>query len=79
MQLKIYTAPACRWCKNLKEWIKRRRISFEEVDIDENEKEREKMIEKSGQMAVPVIEAGGEIIVGFDEKRLEEAIRKGKS
>lgn len=36
------------------------------------------MIDKSAQMAVPVIEIDGEIIVGFDEARMEEIVKKHK-
>jgi glutaredoxin len=32
------------------------------------------MIEKTGQMGVPVIEVDGEIIVGFDEERLKQSL-----
>jgi len=32
-------------------------------------------VEKTGQMAVPVIEVGEEIIIGFDKKRLSELLK----
>lgn len=80
MQIKIYTTPTCPWCQKLKDWLKKKKHPFEEINVveKENEKLREEMIDKTNQMAVPVTEIDGEFIVGFDEKKLEEAIKKGK-
>ncbi len=78
MEIKLYMTPTCPWCKKLKEWLKKKKVGYQEIDVVENDREREEMIEKSGQMAVPVIDIDGTIIVGFDEKKLEEKIGKGK-
>ncbi|MDO8656408.1 MAG: glutaredoxin domain-containing protein [Nanoarchaeota archaeon] len=78
MEAIIYTTPTCTWCKKLKEWLKKKKISYIEHDVVESDDAREIMIDKSAQMSVPVIEMGGEIIVGFDEARLEEIVKKQK-
>ena len=78
MDIKIYTTPTCSWCKKLKEWLKKKKVAFQEWDVVENETAREEMIFKSSQMSVPVIEIDGETIVGFDEKKMEEIIKKKK-
>lgn len=78
MQIKIYIAPACPWCKKLKDWLKRKRIPFEECDVSEsqNGRFRDELIEKTGQLAVPVADINGEISIGFNEQKLEETIKK---
>lgn len=76
MEAIIYTTPTCTWCKKLKEWLKKKKVSYQEHDVVESDDAREIMIDKSGQMAVPVIEMAGEIIVGFDEARMEEILKK---
>ncbi len=78
MDIKVYMTPTCTWCQKLKEWLKKKKVSFQEIDTFEYDKEREEMIEKSGQMAVPVIDIDGQIIVGFFEEKLEKALAKGK-
>lgn len=78
MNVKVYMTPTCPWCKKLKEWLKKKKVAYQEIDVVENDKEREEMVEKSGQMAVPVIDIDGTIIVGFDEKKLEEKLEKKK-
>lgn len=74
--VKIYTTPTCPWCKKTKEWMKEKKIPFTEYNVVTDEKARKRMIEKSGQMGVPVLEVGDHIIVGFDPKAIEKALKK---
>ncbi len=76
MEIKIYTTPTCGWCDELKGWLKKRKHPYVEYDVSESQSDRARteMIEKSGQMAVPVIDVNGTILVGFHEKEIEKAI-----
>ena len=76
MNIKLYITPTCPWCQKVKEWLKKKKVAFEEHDVAESDQARAEMIEKSGQMAIPVIDIDGEIIIGFNEKKLEEALSK---
>jgi glutaredoxin 3 len=73
--VKIYTTPTCPWCKKTKEFMKEKKIKFKEFDVTSDEKARNTMIEKSGQMGVPVLEIGKKIIVGFDPKAIQDALK----
>ena len=75
-EAKIYTSPTCPWCKKAKEWMKGKKIKFTEYDVTKNEKAKERMIHKSGQSGIPVIEIGDQIIVGYDPKSIEKALKK---
>jgi len=70
----IYTTPSCVYCKMAKAFFKENTIAYEEKDVAVDAKAREEMIAKSGQMGVPVIEIDGNIIIGFDQPRLKEAL-----
>lgn len=70
----IYTTPSCVYCKMAKEFFKKNNVPYEEKDVASDPAAREAMLNKSGQMGVPVIEAGGKIIIGFDQARLREAL-----
>jgi len=70
----IYTTPECVYCQMTKEFFKQNNISYEEKDVSVDDGAREEMVEKSGQMGVPVIDIEGKIIVGFDEKKLSELL-----
>jgi len=68
--IKIYTTPACPVCYVLKTFLKEKGIEFEEIDVANNEKAREEMIQKSGALEAPVIEINGQFIVGFDKNEV---------
>ena len=78
MEIKIYTTPTCSWCVKLKEWLKKKKYAFQELDVTEEDVYSDEMLAKSGQLAVPGIDIDGKIIVGFHEQKIEEAIAKAK-
>lgn len=76
-KVKIYSTPTCPFCKKAKAFFKEHNIEYEDVNVAGDEKARDEMIEKSGQMSVPVIEIGDKIIVGFYEQELKKALKIG--
>ena len=77
MNIIIYSTPTCPFCKKAKDFFSEHNVEYTEIDVSANEQKAEEMIQKSGQMAVPVIDVDGEIIVGFDEGRLREILKLG--
>lgn len=75
MTVKIYTTEWCHFCKEAKKFFNENSVKFTEVDVGKDQKAAEEMIEKSGQMGVPVIEIDGQIIVGFDRNRIKKALK----
>jgi len=57
-----------------KEYLREKGIEFEEIDVSKDEKVAMEMIQKSGQMGVPVIEIDGQIVVGFDKEKIDELL-----
>ena len=72
--VKIYSTATCPWCARAKEYFKEHGVKYTELRVDTNAKAREEMIEKSGQLGVPVIDINGKIIVGFDVDAINEAL-----
>lgn len=70
----IYTTPACVYCKMTKAFFKEHNVSYEEKDVSTDEKARNEMVEKSGQLGVPVIDVDGKIVVGFDKEMLSKLL-----
>ncbi|MEK6940888.1 MAG: glutaredoxin domain-containing protein [Nanoarchaeota archaeon] len=70
----VYSTENCPWCHKVKDFLKSKNIKFKDVRVDEDEKAAKEMIDKSGQMGVPVIDINGEIIIGFDKPALEKAL-----
>lgn len=71
----IYTTPTCAYCKMAKEYFKEHNVSYQEKDVTTDAAARQEMIEKSGQLGVPVIDIDGQIVIGFDKSRLAELIK----
>ena len=74
MNVKIYTTKTCPWCKKTKGYLNEKNVSYETVDVGENKEAANEMIEKSGQMGVPVTDINGTIIVGFDKDAIDKAL-----
>ena len=74
----IYSTQTCGYCKAAKEYFAEHNIKFTEYDVGSDQDKAREMIDKSGQMGVPVIVIGEgdneELIVGFDQTRLAKAL-----
>lgn len=70
----IYSTPTCPYCVMAKNYLEDKGISFMDVDVSTNQEAAKEMVEKSGQMGVPVIDVDGKIMVGFDAEKLDEMI-----
>ena len=77
--IKIYTTPSSPWSNKLKAWLKTNKIKFEDLDVTEEKVYRDEILEKTNQMATPVIEIGDEIIIGFHENKIKAALEKVKN
>ena len=75
MTVKIYSTEWCHFCKEAKKFFKENDIKFTEIDVGKDQEAAEEMVEKSGQMGVPVIDINGEIIVGFDRNKIKKALK----
>lgn len=70
----VYTTPTCTWCNTLKKYLRKNNIRFKEVDVSRDEKAARAMVEKSGQQGVPQTDINGEMIIGFDQKRIDQLL-----
>jgi len=76
--VKIYSTPTCPWCKKAKAYLTEKNIPFESVDVSSDQAAQKEMIEKSGQMGVPVLDIDGKIIIGFDVGEIDKALDEMK-
>jgi len=70
----IYSTPTCVYCKLAKEFFQKHNVAYQELNVAEDDKARDDMIQKSRQLGVPVIDIGGEIFVGFDKPGIAKAL-----
>jgi len=74
MEIKIYSTPTCPFCQMAKKFFQENNLQFTDYNVAENRQALEEMISKSGQMAVPVIDIDGKIIVGFDREKIKQLV-----
>jgi glutaredoxin 3 len=74
----IYSTPTCHFCGLAKDFFKAHNVAFQEFNVGSDLAKRAEMIEKSGQMGVPVIVINDEVIVGFNEPKISEALELQK-
>jgi len=73
-KVRVFTSEICPYCITLKNFLKEHNIPFEEIDVTENQQIQKEIIEKSGQMGLPVLEIDGEIVVGFDKEKITKLL-----
>jgi len=70
----VYGTGMCVWCEKLKEFLKENKVEFEYKDVGQDSEAAKEMVDKSGQMGVPVTDIDGKIIIGFDEYKIRELL-----
>ena len=63
------------YCKTLMEYLDNHKIEFINIDVSKDKVEMEKMIKDSEQMAVPVVDIDGEVIIGFDKVKIDKLLK----
>ena len=70
----IYSTPACHFCQAAKEFFTANAVEYTDIDVAADPEKRQEMIEMTGQMGVPVIRIGDDVVVGFDEEKVKELL-----
>lgn len=73
-KVRIFSTPTCIYCNTLKKFLAEHNIPFEEVDVSKDRAALEEMVQKSGQMGVPVTDIDGEIVVGFYKDKISQLL-----
>ena len=70
----IYSTPTCHFCHAAKEFFDENKVVYTDYDVASDMEKRSEMIDMTGQMGVPVIRIGDDIVVGFDEEKVKELL-----
>jgi glutaredoxin-like YruB-family protein len=71
----VYSTPTCPYCKRAKDYLTQKGIVFTDYNVAEDREKAKEMIEKSKQMGVPVIVVGDDIILGFNQAKLDSLLK----
>jgi len=70
----IYSTPTCHFCHMAKEFFTEKGVEFTNYDVASDATKRQEMIQMTGQLGVPVIVIGDDVMVGFDRGRLAQKL-----
>ncbi len=73
-QVVIYSTPTCHFCEAAKNFFNQNKIAYIDYNVQEDQDKAREMVERSGQMGVPVIFIGDDMVIGFDEPRIRELL-----
>ncbi len=70
----VYSTPTCTYCNKLKQYFNKHGVKYTDINVATNQTAAMEMFRKSGQRGVPQTEIGGQMIVGFDTRRLSRIL-----
>lgn len=73
-QVTVYSTPTCPYCRQAKEYLTQKGVAFSDLNVATDSEARNTMVQKSGQLGVPVIEVDGNVVIGFNRGKLDELL-----
>ncbi len=73
-KVEIYSTATCHFCHLAKDWLTEKGIPFTDYNVGENVEKRKEMMEMTGQLGVPVIKVGNEVMIGFNPEQLAKIL-----
>ncbi|HLF34537.1 MAG TPA: glutaredoxin domain-containing protein [Cyclobacteriaceae bacterium] len=70
----VYSTPSCPWCTTLKNYLRKNGIRFTDIDVSRDERSAEEMVRKSGHQGVPQTDINGSMVIGFDQKKINQLL-----
>ena len=77
-KIRLFIKPFCGWCREATEWLDKRGIPYETLNVSTNAAARQEMFALTGQRKAPCIEVDGEVLADFGADELAEWWRQNK-
>ena len=74
MTVEIYSTPSCHFCHMAKDYFNEKGVTYTEYDVAADMEKRQEMMKKTGQMGVPVIVIGNDVIIGFNKPKINDLL-----
>lgn len=71
----IYSATWCGFCHAAKKYLDHLGVKYTDHDVEKDMRAGQEAIDKSGQRGIPVIDIGGDIIIGFDRPKIDASLK----
>ncbi len=76
MEVKVYSTNTCPWCDKAKDYLKSLKVEFETINVSNDKAAAMELVKKTRQMGVPVIQIGDEYIVGYNQEKINAALKE---
>jgi glutaredoxin-like YruB-family protein len=73
-KIEIFSTPTCHFCHMAKDWLTSKNIPFSDYNVAEDLNKRKEMVEMTGQLGVPVIKIGDEVMIGFNQAQMAKIL-----
>ncbi len=73
-KVKVFSTPTCPYCHMAKTYLKDKKIEFEDIDVSQDQTQARAMVERSGEMGVPQLWIGDQIVIGFNKPVIDELL-----
>lgn len=73
-QVTVYSTPTCPYCRQVKDYLTQKGVEFTEHNVASDLEARNAMVQKSGQLGVPVVDVDGQMVIGFNRAKIDELL-----
>jgi glutaredoxin len=73
-KIEIFSTPTCHFCSLAKDWFKEKGLTYTEYNVAADIDKRKEMVEMTGQLGVPVIRIGEEVLIGYNPSKMSEIL-----
>jgi glutaredoxin 3 len=71
----VYGTPSCPYCVMLEDYLKKHKVKFKKIDISDDAEAAKHVVELTGELSVPVMEIGNDVVRGFDRKEIAKKLK----
>ena len=72
--MKVFSTPTCPYCHMAKDYLTDKKVSFEVIDVSQDQHQAQKMVEMSGEMGVPQLWIDDQIVIGFNKPVIDHLL-----
>jgi glutaredoxin-like YruB-family protein len=72
--IRIFSQPTCPACNELKDYLKKKGVNFEDMDVTSNREAMDEMIKVHKVRVTPLLLAGDKKIIGFDPVEIDKVL-----
>jgi glutaredoxin-like YruB-family protein len=72
--IRVFSQPTCPACNELKDYLKKKGVDFEDMDVTSNRVALDEMIKVHKVRVTPLLLAGDKKIIGFDPVEVDKVL-----